>query len=242
MTLRKIDLPSGWQERIKSEAWAKITASPLMQGCRNCDERALKALYCGYWHFVDTFPEVIQSTYREAPVGKADGRFLRRAAGILAGTLEGMEADERAHRTLWIKSAAQFGFSEERLYEWPVVGEIAAISQAMSGEALLQHRLLQFVATEIVAEGISNCLASSEAFKHQAGAGGMGWFNVHLIHPDDETTHEAIAYNAAFLMMREAGAQPHEISIGAEVQSGVDLFIKAALACCEAVGYQSPHA
>lgn len=239
MTLRKIDLPSGWQERIKSAAWGKISTSPLMHGCRQCDERALKALYCGYWNFVDTFPEVIQSTYREAPAGTSgDGRFLRRAAGILAGTLEGMEADERAHRTLWIKSAAEFGFAEDHLYEWPVVTEIAAISQTMSGESLLQRRLLQFVATEIVAEGISNCLAASEEFKQKAGLRGMGWFNVHLIHQDDETTHEAIAYNTAFLLMREAGVQPDEFSIDAEVQNGVDLFITAAQACCNATGYQ----
>ena len=239
MTLRKIDLPSGWQERIKSAAWAKISASPLMHGCQQCDGRALEALYCGYWNFVDSFPEVIQSTYREAPAGvSGDGRFPRRAAGILAGTLEGMEADERAHRALWIKSAAEFGFTEDQLYEWPVVTEIAAISQTMAGETLLQRRLLQFVATEIVAEGISNCLAASEEFKQKAGARGMGWFNVHLIHQVDETTHEAIAYNTAFLLMRDAGVQPDESSIDAEVQNGVDLFIAAAQACCHATGYQ----
>lgn len=239
MSLRKIDLPSGWQERIKSAAWAKISASPLMHGCRQCDESALKALYCGYWNFVDTFPEVIQSTYREAPVGDSgEGRFLRRAAAILAGTLEGMEADERAHRTLWIKSATEFGFAQDQLHEWPVVTEIAAISQTMSGEILLQRRLLQFVATEIVAEGISNCLSSSDAFKQRAGGRGMGWFNVHLIHQNDETTHEAIAYNTAFLLMREAGAHLDEFSIDAEVQNGVDLFITAAQACCNATGYQ----
>ena len=240
MTLRKVDLPFGWQERIKSEAWTKIFASPLMQGCQQCDRRALEALYCGYWNFVDTFPEIIQSTYREAPGGEAQTRrFLRRAASILAGTLEGMEADERAHRTLWIKSAAEFGITETHLYEWPVVNEIKAISHTMSAETLLQRRLLQFVATEIVAEGISNCLAASDAFKERAGARGMGWFNVHLLHPDDETTHEAIAYNTAFLLMRESGTAADEISVGAQVQNGVDLFISAANACCVATGYTS---
>ncbi len=239
MTLRKIDLPTGWQERIKSKAWNKINASPLMEGCSSCDVRALQALYCGYWNFVDTFPEVIQSTYRETPGNDAgQSRFLRRAAGILAGTLEGMEADERAHRTLWIKSAAEFGIEEKQLHEFPVVPEIAKIAATMSRESLLQRRLLQFVATEIVAEGISNCLAGSETFQQKAGTRGMGWFNVHLIHHDDETTHEAIAYNTAFMLMREAGEQPDEQVVGVEVQRGVDLFITAAQACCDAVGYQ----
>jgi hypothetical protein len=239
MTLRKIDLPSGWQDRIKSEAWRKINTSLLMDGCRRCDARALEALYCGYWNFVDTFPEVIQSTYREAPVGDSgQSRFLRRAAGILAGTLEGMEADERAHRTLWIKSAVEFGIEEKQLYEFPVVPEIAEIAATMSRETKLQRRLLQFVSTEIVAEGISNCLAAAETFKQRAGARGMGWFNVHLIHQDDETTHEAIAYNTAFMLMREAGEQLDEQAVGVEVQLGVDLFITAAQACCDVVGYQ----
>ena len=209
-----------------------------MDGCRRCDPRALEALYCGYWNFVDTFPEVIQSTYRETPGGASgQSRFLRRAAGILAGTLEGMEADERAHRTLWIKSAAEFGIEEKRLYEFPIVPEIAEIAVTMSRETQLQHRLLQFVATEIVAEGISNCLVAAETFKQRAGARGMGWFNVHLIHQDDETTHEAIAYNAAFMLMREAGELPDESAISIDVQLGVDLFIRAAQACCDAAGY-----
>ncbi len=210
-----------------------------MDGCRRCDPRALEGLYCGYWNFVDTFPEVIQSTYRETPGGDSgQGRFLRRAAGILAGTLEGMEADERVHRTLWIKSAAAFGFEEKQLYDYPVVLEIAEIASTMSRETLLQRRLLQFVATEIVAEGISNCLAVAETFKQRAGARGMGWFNVHLIHQNDETTHEAIAYNTAFLLMREAGELPDESAVSIEVQRGVDLFITAAQACCEVAGYQ----
>lgn len=238
MSLRKVDLPLGWQERIKSLAWQKIFKSSLMAGCKDVDDRALEGLYCGFWHFVDTFPEIIQSTYRSAPDPDGNsGRFLRRASSILAGTLEGMEADERAHRTLWIKSARAFEIEEGKLHQWPVVPEIRAISNAMSEEMALQRRLMHFVATEIVAEGISRCLTASENFKGEAGAGGLGWFNVHLVDQDDETTHEAIAYNAAFLLMREAGISISEDEINREIQKSVDLFIEGARGCCTAAGY-----
>jgi hypothetical protein len=63
------------------------------------------------------------------------------------------------------------------------------------------------------------------------GKKGIGWFNVHSVHPADQTSHEDIAYRAAQSMM-PAGTAAFA-TIKQTVQEAVDRFVVAAYACCE---------
>ncbi len=227
---------SGWRTRIKEKAWAKIYASPLMQGCTRGDIRYVRALLAGYWNFVERFPEIIEGTFSTIPSdipGQAETRpnkFLRRAARILAGTLESMQNDERQHRVLWLKSAAKAGLGYSDLTGWRVLSEVEDISSVI-GAANVRTKLLYFAAVEIVAEGISKCLSESDRFRGIMENEGMRWFDVHLRHPENVTTHEDLAYQAVERLFQEEGIEPTEQGIDEDIQVGVDLFIRAAQAC-----------
>lgn len=225
---------SGWRTRIKSKAWAKIYASPLMQGCRRGDIRYVRALLAGYWDFVDRFPRIIEGTFSTISVsGDALGRlkrFLNLAARTLAGTLESMKNDERQHRVLWLKSADKAGLGYGDLTNWHVLSEINDISNVI-GTADVRTKLLYFAAVEIVAEGISKCLSESDQFKIMMESEGMRWFEVHLLHPENVTTHEDLAYQTVERLFQAEGIEPTEQVVDETIQVGVDLFIRAAEAC-----------
>lgn len=205
-----------------------------MQGCAKGDVRHIVALIAGFWDFVDRFPAVIRGTFSTIPEGTAPtlAKFLRRSASILSGTLAGMEEDERAHRALWLKSAEMVDLDVQQLMSWKVLPEIDRISTSIE-EAEIAEKLLGFVAVEIVAEGISNFLAHSPNFVAVMGQKGMGWFRIHLVHPNDGTTHEDIAYKAAHQMFLAAGKEPTEETLNATIQNCVDLFISGARACAQ---------
>ncbi len=225
-------IPTEWKLRTKEVAWEKIRQSPLMQGCAAGDVKFIVALLGGFWDFVDRFPAIIRGTFTDMPenISPRLKKFLRRAAPTLSGTLAEMEKDERSHRALWLRSAAMVDLDEKRLMEWVVLPEIDRISITLD-KASPATKLLYFVAVEIVAEGISDFLNSSTAFKEVLGKQGMGWFRVHVVHPADGTTHEDIAYKAAVQMLEADGKEPTEKEINDAVQVCVDLFIDAARAC-----------
>ncbi len=220
-----------WKSRIKQEAWGKVFASPLMKGCATGDIKYIVALLAGFWDFVDRFPAIIRGTFMNIPAGSPKlQKFLRRAAGKLSGTLTGMEEDERNHRTLWLKAAGMVDLNLEKLMGWKVLPEIDLISSSIE-RAEIRKKLLYFVAVEIVAEGISKYLSQYAAFEKVMGQKGMGWFKAHLVHPTDGTTHEDIAYRAAYQMYQAAGEIPSEEKINFVVQECVDLFSAADRAC-----------
>jgi pyrroloquinoline quinone (PQQ) biosynthesis protein C len=212
------------QEQIKRVCWEKIFATSLLQGCGGGDSDNLRGLFAGYWHFVDNFPGVIRATY------EASARFSRYGK-VLSGALLEMETDERSHRTLWIKSADAASISEAELYGSTPLPEVQQITTSMLERESLWQRLLDFVAVEIVAEGISVYLLDREKFHSRMGKKGIGWFNVHSVHPADHTSHEEIAYRAAQAMM-PAGTAAFA-TINQTVQETVDRFVMASSACYE---------
>ena len=221
-----------WKARIKDEAYGKVLACPLMHGCA-LGGNFPQALLGGFWHFVDEFPGIIHGTYANVPsaANEAVRRFLKRSAPILAGTLKGMEDDERTHRTLWIRSAGRAGLSEDQLHRWKVLPEIESLTEAIRTERDFGRRLLYFVAVEIVAEGIACYLSQAPRFVEVMGEEGMQWFDVHRVHPDEATTHEAIAYKLALSVKRAADEPIDEKSIDADIQRCVDWFFSGAVAC-----------
>ncbi len=233
-------LPPNWKKRIKAEAWQKTFASTLMHGCGTGDIVYIKALLGGFWYFVSEFPWIIRRAYSEVPHTANENvqRFLKRSAKILSGTLQGMEEDERAHRTLWIRSASCVGLLEDDLAQWEVLPETRKLTDAIGTEASFERKLLYFVAVEIVAEGISRCLIAAPRFSEVMGTQGMGWFNAHVVEEDDATTHEAVAYNLAFSLKRVANEPLNEAGVNADVQRCVDWFIDGAIACVERLDYR----
>lgn len=217
-------ITSEQQEQIKRVSWQKIFATPLLQGCGGGDSDSLRGLFAGYWHFVDNFPALIRATY------EASARFSKYGR-VLSGALLEMETDERNHRTLWIKSADAASISEAELYGSAPLPEVQEIITSMLERVSLWQRLLDFVAVEIVAEGISVYLLESESFRARMGKKGMGWFNVHSVHPADQTSHEDIAYRAAQSLM-PAGTGAFA-TINQTIQEAVDRFVVAAYACHE---------
>jgi pyrroloquinoline quinone (PQQ) biosynthesis protein C len=212
------------QEQIKRVSWEKISATSLLHGCSGGDSDNLRGLFAGYWYFVDNFPGVIRATY------EASARFSKYGR-VLSGALLEMETDERNHRTLWIKSADAASISEAELYASAPLPEVQEITTSMLERASLWQRLLDFVAVEIVAEGISVYLLESERFEARMGKKGIGWFNVHSVHPADQTSHEDIAYRAAQSMM-PAGTAAFA-TINETIQETVDRFVVASYACYE---------
>lgn len=213
------------KEQIKRSCWERIFVAPLMQGCRGNDETYLRALFIGYWHFVDSFPAVIRETYEDS------ARFTRYGK-VLSGALREMESDERNHRALWIKSANAVSIDADELYNTAPLQAVTNITTLMLARDSLWQRLLDFVAVEIVAEGISAYLIPSEKLISRMGKEGMGWFRIHAIHPENQTSHENIAYRAAESMM-----QPGEATfslISRTIQETVDRFIVASNACVDA--------
>jgi hypothetical protein len=237
MSYEFIGFEYAWKARIKLEAWEKINASPLMAGCATGDARFIVALLAGFWDFVDRFPAIIRGTFNTISQGTDPRftRFLQRASQRLAGMLSGMESDERAHRALWLKSASMVDLDVQKLMSWRVLPEIDRISTVID-QAEVRKKLLYFVAVEIVAEGISNFLSNSSAFEKVMGQKGLSWFRVHAVQPNDQTTHEEIAYRAAYQLFMKAGEDLTEERLNTTIQECVDLFIKGASACCDAFG------
>lgn len=227
------DLGRDWKARIKAEAYAKISACPLTQGCAEGD-RYTRALLGGFWPFVNAFPAIIRDTYANVPAAAASEvlrRFLKRSAPVLSGTLQGMEGDERAHRALWIRASRRVGLSEEQLHQWRVLPEIEALTERIRAERHLARRLLYFAAVEIVAEGTSRYLVQAPRFVNAMGEEGMQWFTVHMDHPAGATTHEALAYHLALAVRRVAHESTDEHSVNVDIQRCVDWFFAAGVAC-----------
>lgn len=225
-------LPDGSRTRIKNEAWEKIESSPLMGGCAKGNLDYLGALFAGHWDFVYRFPSIIAATFTTIPseASLKIQKFLRRSGGRLAGTLKEMERDEKNHRVLWENAASIVGLDYDALVRGKVLPEIDKISTSIS-EAELQEKLLAFVAVEIVAEGISRCLHEEVRLKEIMGTKGMAWFKVHVVHANDGTTHEDIAYNVVFQIYRAKETPINEKEINRIIQKYVDLFIEGAEAC-----------
>ena len=214
------------KELIKRKSWEKITGSPLMARFVDPDQSALRALFVGYWPFVDGFPAVIQKTY------EATEQFARHGK-VLSGALREMETDERNHRALWLRSVAAADIPEEDLYEAQPLPAVLRVTEAMLERQALWQRLLDFVAVEIVAEGISQAFMSSEKFRDRMGTKGTAWFKVHMVHPADQTTHEDIAYRAAVALMPGALTEPVLDVVDRTIQETVDRFLVAIEACVE---------
>ena len=212
------------KEAIKRKSWHKLNSSPLMGRLMDADEMALGALFVGYWPFVDSFPRVIQLTY------EATAQFSRYGR-VLSGALREMETDERNHRALWLRSTAAANIPETDLYDSEPLPEVLRVTGAMVEREALWQRLLDFVAVEIVAEGLSVALLSSDRFRERLGAKGTAWFKVHAVHPSDETTHEEIAYRAAVALMPKGGAEAIADQVDRTVQETVDRFVDAMSAC-----------
>jgi pyrroloquinoline quinone (PQQ) biosynthesis protein C len=221
-----------WKARIKDEAYAKVLVSPLLRGCAQGGDYP-RALLGGFWYFVNEFPGIIRETYSNVPAAANEKirRFLRRSAPALSGTLKGMEDDERAHRALWIRSASRVGLSEDQLQQRRVLPEVKSLTEAIRTEGHFARRLLYFVAVEIVAEGVARYLSQAPRFVELMGEEGMQWFTVHVVHPDDATTHEAVAYNLSLSAKRIAHEPTDEKSIDADIQRCVDWFFNASIAC-----------
>src|SRR5689334_23101046 len=155
-----------WQSRIKAEAYEKVLTSPLIHACAQ-GGTCPRALFGGFWHFVDTFPAIIRDTYENVPSAAANDkvpRFLKRSAPILSGTLKSIEDEERVHRALWIRASRRVDLSEIQLHQWRVLPEIKSLTEAIQTEGDLARRLLYFVGVEIVAEGVSRCLSQKPPF------------------------------------------------------------------------------
>lgn len=222
-----------WRARIKAEAYEKVLASPLMHACAQ-GGTSPRALFGGFWHFVDTFPAIIRDTYENVPSAAANDkvrRFLKRSAPILSGSLKPMEDDERAHRALWIRASRRVGLSEIQLHQWRILPEIKSLTEAIRTEGDLARRFLYFAAVEIVAEGISRYLSQQPPFVEAMGEDGMEWFDVHLVHPDDATTHEALACNLALSVKRVAHEAADWKFVNADIQRCVDWFFAGGVAC-----------
>jgi pyrroloquinoline quinone (PQQ) biosynthesis protein C len=211
------------KQLIKQRCWERINDDPLIQGCKIGNLNYLRALFIGYWDFVDRFPSVIMDSYADS------GRFARYGK-VLSGALCEMEDDERVHRQLWLRSAAAANVAVEELYAATALAETQALIDGMWERNELWQRLLDFVAVEIIAEGISVCLTGSEAFRAVMGQEGMPWFKVHMIHDAGETTHEDIAYRAAAAMLLKSGKEPTFELIDTTLQQTIDRFFAAGAA------------
>lgn len=222
-----------WRALIKKEAWEKIEKSTLMKSCATGGKKEIRALMAGFWNFVHRFPGIINGTFTVMPSHKISeklGKFLKRSAPTLSGTLKEMENDERNHRFLWLNASSVVGLDLDALNQWQVLEEIDKISMSIS-QADVKEKLLAFVAVEIVAEGISQYLCRSPYFRESMGSKGLGWFNVHTVHPDDGTTHEDIAYRVVLQIYQADGTNVSGKMINGTVQKYVDMFIVAAGAC-----------
>lgn len=212
------------KEAIKRKSWHKLNSLPLAARLMAADEMALRALFVGYWPFVDGFPRVIQQTY------EATAQFSRYGR-VLSGALREMETDERNHRALWLRSTEAADIALADLYSSPALPQVLRVTEAMIERGALWQRLLDFVAVEIVAEGLSVAVLSSERFCERLGPKGTAWFKVHAVHPDGETSHEEIAYRAAVALMPKDGAEVIADQIDRTVQETVDRFVEAMNAC-----------
>jgi pyrroloquinoline quinone (PQQ) biosynthesis protein C len=219
----------------KLDIWAKINAFPFVRGCWRGDPQFVRAMFGGFWNFVNGFPQIIRDTYSSVPAGidEKTRRFLERSAQLLAGMLAGMESDERAHRALWLRAARQAGLEERDLEGWELLPEVRQIAETIGNEKDLYIRLLYFVSVELIAEGLSRALADSPEFLKLMGTRGMAWFKAHLVHEHGATTHEQLAYNLAGRIAHFQGRQSSEESMHEIVINGLLLFARAANACGE---------
>lgn len=228
-----------WSE-MKERVVRGIAASPLIGGCLVGDKKYIAALLKGYWVFVDGFPEVIHNTYSDKMLSENLLRDVLKRMGRnpdIGGRLvqkfrrqfAGMQADETAHRTLWLQCANAIGLSREDLQgaEVPATREIL---RTVAAEPKLFKRYAFFAAVEIVAEGISRILLQSSYFQCAVTRGGLRWFQKHAEH-DDGTIHEEIA-RKAMVMFSVGNAPAISQGFAAIVGGYADLFIDAGVACC----------
>lgn len=223
--------------RFRDAVRGKVLASPLVQGCAAWGaegDRYARALFGGFWSFVDAFPSIIRDTRATLPAAAFDAlrRSLHREA--VGGMLRGMESDEHVHRGLWIRSASCVGLTEAELQQWPVLPEIRTITETLRTERHLAHRLLYFVAVEVIAAEVSGSLLQAPRFAEAMGDEGSRWFAAHVVAPGATTTHEAVAYALAVALLDAAGEPGDDASLGEPVQRCVDWFFAGSVACVRA--------
>lgn len=226
-----------WLRPIKAEAARKVESSPLIRGCAGAGPYP-RGLYGGFWYFVDGFPEIIRETYATVPATAADAptrRFFNRSARLLAGSLRGMEGDERTHRGLWLRAAGCVGLSEAELQRLPVLAEVRSLTDAIRNEQDLSRRLLYFVAVEMIAESVARYLVGAPRFVAAMGDEGMLWFAAHLPAPGETSPHEALAFRLAMAVKRDKAAPVDAMAVNDDVQRCVDWFLAASIACARDV-------
>lgn len=226
-----------WLPRIKLETARKVGSSPLIRGCASGDLYP-RALYGGFWHFVNEFPEIIRETYVTLPASATDAplrRLLNRTTRTLSGSLRGMEGDERTHRALWVRAAGCVGLAERQLRQWQVLAEVRSLTDAIRDERELGRRLLYFVAVEMVAECVSRYLVGERHFVEAMGEEGMQWFAAHLVPPGETSPHEALAFQLAMAVRRAKAADVEEKTVSDDIQRCVDWFYAASVACAREV-------
>ena len=189
----------------KKLLFAQIADHPLIAGCAEADERSLRLLFGGYWHFVLNFPEAIQSIYdnvgvQVAALAEQNPRQASRYGRLLSGSnlLSSMKGDEINHRHLWQASAGVVGINEDELGSFPVLPTATHLILDIKHAQTPTSSLIGCAAVEIIATGISRPLLGSPAFCKLMDKIGLAWFREHetaTLH--NGTTHEDVALSFA---------------------------------------------
>lgn len=212
---RKNETPA-WLPGLKEETLEKVSNSPLTQGCAKGYTESLRALMIGFWPFVDSFPDIINSKY---------ARSGNRGAQILAE----MEQDERGHRILWLQTCEVLAIDEKEMEHEPLP-RMRRLIQVIGEDTQPYISFLRFLGVEIIAEALSVALMEHAPFQEQLGERGQEWFKVHLnaVNEAHATSHEALTIRLA---KQHAGPSGSETQFAKEVAQTVDLFIEAGEEC-----------
>jgi hypothetical protein len=165
-----------------------LLGSPLIRACAAGDEAAVRALFEGFWPFVQGFELAIDMQVKKLPLRPLIARFgqarIKRFFADARASLSEMREEEGSHAALWLEGANKIGLELEQVK--PVKGVQSLLENAETSDPF--DFFCWLAGTEYVAEELAAYLCQAPAFLEIFPDRHWGWGETHAM------AHEGVSH------------------------------------------------
>jgi hypothetical protein len=169
---------------LRVHAREEVFGSPLIRACAAGDRPAIRALFEGFWPFVQGFERAIDMQVRKLPFRPLIARFgqarIKRFFADARAALSAMKEEEGSHAALWLDGAIGIGLDLTRVV--PVAGVQALLRNADSPDPV--EFFCWLAGTEYIAEELAAYLCHAPAFLATFSDRRWKWGEVHAAEHD----------------------------------------------------------
>ncbi len=171
---------------LRAHAREEVSGSPLIRACAAGDEPAIRALFEGFWPFVQGFERSIDTQVRKLPLRPLIARFgqarIKRFFTDARAALSEMRDEEGSHAALWLEGAAGIGLDLARVEPMEVEGVQALLKNADTPDPV--EFFCWLAGTEYIAEELAAYLCHAPAFLETFSDRRWRWGEVHAMEHD----------------------------------------------------------